>query len=228
MGSADEEKKQNEKKSVEFTDLGLQQAIPKLIHQSLQGVREDIQIIQKSHKDLQKSNEGLDLMIRGIYAEIQDIKKVTKGISHRIDRFFDMGVIKKTPKPHIKEISTGLDLLTQIPHHLRDTFQTLWKRDRGASASEVSRETGKSRSLESDYLNQLVDRGFVSKRRQGKKVLFFKIGEIEEEEEEEEEEDTKDSNDNGSLDFIVEKQREVNNSTNSHNKHTIHIKSYKK
>lgn len=218
MGSTDKEKEQNEKKSVEFTDLDLKKAIPKLIHQSLQEVRDDIQIIQDSNKDLQKSTEGLDLMIRGIHAEIQDIKKVTNGISHRIDRFFDIGVIKKAPKPHIKEISTGLDLLTQIPPHLRDTFQTVLKRDRGASALEIAKETGKSRSLESDYLNQLVDRGFVIKRRQGKRVLFFRIGEIEEEEE------PKNSTNNGSLDFIVEKQREVNNSTNSHNKHTIHIK----
>lgn len=212
MGSTDEKKKQNEKKSVEIGDLDLNQAIPKLIHQSFQGVRKEIQIIQES-------NEDLRLMVRGMHAEIQELKRVTKGISKRIDNVFVAEVVKKTPKPHIKEISTGLDYLTQIPQHLRDTFRTILKRDSGATALEISIETGKSRSLESDYLNQLVDRGFVIKKRQGKKVLFSKIGELEEEEEEV----PKLADHKKSLSFIAEKQMVVNNANNSHDKKAINI-----
>ncbi|MFX1284529.1 MAG: winged helix-turn-helix domain-containing protein [Promethearchaeota archaeon] len=203
MDSTDEKKEQNEKESVEFSDLGLKQAIPQLIHQSLQGVREDIQNIQ--------------IMIRGIQAEIQDIRKETESIGLRFDRVLDTSEIKKTSKPHIKEISTGLDILTQIPHHLRDTFQTILKRDKGASASEISKETGKSRSLESDYLNQLVDRGFVVKKRRGKRVLFFKIGEMDEEE------NHKNSDFNGSLAYITEKKLAVDGANHLLDKKTVHI-----
>lgn len=210
MGSTDEQKKQNEKKSVEITDLDLTQTIPQIIRQSFQGVQKEIQLIQESHKDLH-------LMMRGVHAEIQELKRATKRISHRIDDVFDARVVKKAPKPHIKEISTGLDLLTQIPQHLRDTFENILKRDTGSTALDISIATGKSRSLESDYLNQLVDRGFVIKKRHGKKVLFSKISEHDEEEV------LKPVSQKKPLSFIAEKQLVVNNANHSDDKKTIRI-----
>ncbi|MFX1516571.1 MAG: hypothetical protein ACFFC6_09700 [Promethearchaeota archaeon] len=153
-------------------------------------------------------------------SELQELKKVTKRISHRIDAI-DVGVgVKKAPKPQIKEISTGLDYLTQIPQHLRDTFGAILKRDAGATALEISLETGKSRSLESDYLNQLVDRGYVTKVRDGKKVLFSKSGEYEEEEEE----ILKPLTHNKSfLHLLKQKQNLVNNANHSHKKKATNI-----
>ncbi|MFW9903271.1 MAG: hypothetical protein ACFFFH_02985 [Candidatus Thorarchaeota archaeon] len=211
MGSSDEKKKQNGKNSSEISDLDLTKEIPTLIQQSFQGIRKEIQLIQDSNKDLH-------LMMRGMHAEIQELKKVTKQISQRFDNAFIAGVTRKTTKPHIKEISSGLDYLTQIPQHLRDTFRTILKRDTGATALEISLETGKSRSLESDYLNQLVDRGFVIKERQGKKVLFFKIGELDEEEEV-----TKPNDHKKSLSFIAEKQTLVNNANHSQEKKAVRV-----
>ncbi|MEM3731881.1 MAG: zinc-ribbon domain-containing protein [Candidatus Bathyarchaeia archaeon] len=41
-----------------------------------------------------------------------------------------------------------------------------------ATALEVSRKTGRSRAAESDYLNQLADRGFLKKTRRGREVIF--------------------------------------------------------
>ncbi len=212
MGSTDEHKKQNKKNSVEISDLALNQVIPKLIHQSFQGVQEEIQLIRES-------NEDLHLMMRGMHAEIQELKKVTKQINQRIGHVINVGVVKKSPKPHIKEISTGLDLLTQIPQHLRETFRSILKQDAGSTALDISLETGKSRSLESDYLNQLVDRGFVIKKRQGKKVLFSKIGE----QDEEEEEVSKPVDHKKALSYIAEKQMVVNDANNSDDKKAIHI-----
>lgn len=212
MGSTDNNNEEDEKNSVEILNLNLQQALPELIHQSLQGVRENIQIVQESNNDLR-------LMMHGMHAEIQELKKAVKTIGHKLDKLFGVGVIKKAAKPHVKEISTGLDLLTQIPQHLRDTFETILKQDKGSTALYVSIKTGKSRSLESDYLNQLVDRGFVIKKRDGKKVLFFKT---------DEEEEAKLLDLNSSLAFIAEKQSVVNNANNSHGKKTIKIKFNKK
>jgi hypothetical protein len=212
LGSSGEKKKQNGKNSAKISDLDLTQEIPVLIQQSFQGIRKEMQLIQDSNKDLR-------LMMRGMHAEIQELKKVTKRISQRVDNSFVSGVVRKTAKPHIKEISTGLDYLTQIPQHLRDTFQAILKRDTGATALEISLETEKSRSLESDYLNQLVDRGFVMKKRQGKKVLFFKIGEHEEEEEE----IPKPHDHKKALSYIAEKQTLVNNANHSHEKKALRV-----
>jgi len=211
LGSSDEQNKQNEENSPKISVLNLTQEIPNIIQQSFQGVQKEIRILQNTTKDLH-------LMIRGIDGELQELKKVTKRISLKLDSFFDVGV-KKAPKPHIKEISTGLDYLESIPPHLRETFQTILKRDKGATALQIAIETGKSRSLESDYLNQLENRGFIYKKRQGKKVLFFKIGEHEEEEEE----DTQFIDHKKSLAYITEKQTLVNNAKNSHKKKATNI-----
>lgn len=212
MGSSGEQNKENEEKSTKITVLDLTQEIPNIIQQSFQGVQKEIKILQNTTKDLH-------LMIRGMDSELQELKKVTKQISHRLDRVFDVGV-KKAPKPHIKEISTGLDYLTQIPQHLRDTFRTILKRDTGATALDISLETGKSRSLESDYLNQLVDRGYVHKRRSGKKVLFYKVGE---QEEEEEEVQKPFAHKKSFSTVLAEKQTLVNNANHSHKKKTTNI-----
>lgn len=211
MGSSGEKKKQNGKNSAKISDLDLTQEIPVLIQQSFQGIRKEIQLIQDSNKDLR-------LMMRGMHAEIQELKKVTKSINQRVDNVLVSGIVRKAPKPHIKEISTGLDYLTQIPQHLRDTFRTILKRDAGATALDISLETGKSRSLESDYLNQLVDRGFVIKKREGKKVLFSKISEFDEEEE-----IAKPNNHKESLAFIAEKQTLVNDANHSHEKKALRV-----
>ena len=210
MGSSGEHNKQNEKASTKLIIQDLTQEIPKLIQQSFQGVQKEIRILQNATKDLH-------LMIRGMDGELQELKKVTKRISHRINAI-DVGV-KKAPKPHIKEISTGLDYLTQIPQHLRDTFGAILKRDAGATALEISLETGKSRSLESDYLNQLVDRGYVTKVRDGKKVLFSKSGEYEEEEEE----ILKPLSHKSFLHLLKQKQNLVNNANHSHKKKATNI-----
>ena len=41
-----------------------------------------------------------------------------------------------------------------------------------ATAQEVAERTARSRAAESDYLNQLVDHGFLKKERRGKEVVF--------------------------------------------------------
>jgi len=41
-----------------------------------------------------------------------------------------------------------------------------------ATAQQVAEKTGRSRAAESDYLNQLGDRGFLKKQRRGKEMVF--------------------------------------------------------
>ena len=71
----------------------------------------------------------------------------------------------------------GLDVMSLIdlPDHLRKTLLALMKLGE-ATAKDVSRRTGRSRSIESSYLNQLVRLGYVTKVKRSRKT-FFKVGE---------------------------------------------------
>lgn len=61
--------------------------------------------------------------------------------------------------------------ILSLPKHLQSAFLALNSLGT-ASASMVADITGKARAVESSYLNQLVTRGDVFKKRDGRKVLF--------------------------------------------------------
>jgi hypothetical protein len=58
-----------------------------------------------------------------------------------------------------------------LPDHLRETMQAIAVFGE-ATARQVCEKTGRSRAAESDYLNQLVDRGFLKKGKRGREVVF--------------------------------------------------------
>ena len=58
-----------------------------------------------------------------------------------------------------------------VPDHLRHTMQAITSFGE-ATALQVGEKTGRSRAAESDYLNQLVDRGFLKKGRKGREIVF--------------------------------------------------------
>ena len=68
----------------------------------------------------------------------------------------------------------AFDVLTllSLPDHLRKTAMAICKLGM-ATASEVAKETGRARAVESDYLNQLVAAGYIKKKRVGRKVYFY-------------------------------------------------------
>jgi len=61
--------------------------------------------------------------------------------------------------------------LSSLPEHLRRSMETIVTLGE-ANAEAVAAKTGRSRAAESDYLNQLVDRGFLRKQRVGKEIVF--------------------------------------------------------
>lgn len=72
-------------------------------------------------------------------------------------------------KPTSKEIViTALAL----PDHLRQTLSALFKLGEEGTAYDVSKLTGKSRAVESNYLNQLETMGFVKRQKRGREVIF--------------------------------------------------------
>jgi len=61
--------------------------------------------------------------------------------------------------------------LISLPEHLRKSMEVMATFGE-ATAEQISEKTGRSRAAESDYLNQLMDRGFLKKERKGKEVVF--------------------------------------------------------
>jgi hypothetical protein len=65
-----------------------------------------------------------------------------------------------------------VDSIISLPHHLMKTAMVIAKLRKG-TALDVSRDTGRARAAESDYLNQLVSMGYLKKRRSMRKVVFY-------------------------------------------------------
>ncbi len=62
--------------------------------------------------------------------------------------------------------------LLGLPDHLRKSALALSTLTE-ATATDLSKETGRVRAVESDYLNQLVSMGLVKKKRKGRDVYFY-------------------------------------------------------
>ena len=61
--------------------------------------------------------------------------------------------------------------LLNLPDNLRKTYLTVASRGE-CSATEVSNLTGRSRAIESSYLNQLTRMGWLTKRRNSRTLSF--------------------------------------------------------
>ncbi len=149
------EKSKKDKKPAPNMESNIETNFSLIIQHTLEEVLEEVQS--------QIKNVSIDFKtsLRGIEKEIKEIKALTNRNRHLI--------INLAGKPSVEEkepelISTGFDLLTKIPSHLRRTYKIMLTKEVGATASDVARETDKSRPLESDYLNQLFEKGLLKKR----------------------------------------------------------------
>ena len=68
----------------------------------------------------------------------------------------------------------GIVELLQLPDNIRITVWAICKLGGDATADEVAAKTGRTRNIESVYLNQLVRSGHLEKERRGRRV-FFKV-----------------------------------------------------
>jgi DNA-binding MarR family transcriptional regulator len=84
-------------------------------------------------------------------------------------------MIKMKQKRNFQELDKNeLIRLIELPNHLRETMLAVIALKEG-TATEISEETGKSRSSESDHLNQLERMGYVRRRYSSKKVHFSPV-----------------------------------------------------
>jgi len=89
-----------------------------------------------------------------------------QNIRHRLDDI-ENTFSKWAPQPSTIPQSE----LFALPDNLRKSYLTV-KSKGECSATEVSHMTGRSRAVESSYLNQLVRMGWLAKRRNSKTLSF--------------------------------------------------------
>ena len=98
-------------------------------------------------------------------------------IARKLDRLIE---IQRSPTGQMVRLGASLPenmpldvtTLLSLPDHLRKSALALATL-REATATDLSKETGRVRAVESDYLNQLVSMGLVKKKRKGRDVYFY-------------------------------------------------------
>jgi len=161
------EKSKNDKKPKSNIESNFETNFSLIIQHTLEEVLEEV------HSQIKNVRLDFKTSLRGIEKEIKEIKALTSKNRHLLVNLAgNTSVEEKEPEL----ISTGFDLLTKIPSHLRRTYKIMLTKEIGATASDVARETDKSRPLESDYLNQLFEKGLLKKKtdpNNPRKIIFI-------------------------------------------------------
>lgn len=98
-------------------------------------------------------------------------------ISKKLDKLIELqrssgGQIARPSVPLPQDLPLDVTTLLSLPDHLRKSALGLATIGE-ATATDISKETGRVRAVESDYLNQLVSMGLVKKKRKGRDVYFY-------------------------------------------------------
>jgi DNA-binding IclR family transcriptional regulator len=97
--------------------------------------------------------------------------------SRKMDRLIEVQKSMSTQalRPSVQvpdDLPLDVTTLLGLPDHLRKSALALASLGE-ATATDLSKETGRVRAVESDYLNQLVAMGLVKKKRKGRDVYFY-------------------------------------------------------
>jgi len=108
---------------------------------------------------------------------LQQLNKSIEFVNAKLDNLIDLQesltqILSPSKKPSYEGLPLDVATLLSLPDHLRKTALALTEVSE-ATATDISRKTGRVRAAESDYLNQLVTKGYVRKKRKGHDVYFF-------------------------------------------------------
>ena len=111
---------------------------------------------------------------------IELLKKLNRNmetVSKKLDKLIEVqrslgGQALHSPVPVPENLPLDVTTLLGLPDHLRKSALALSTLSE-ATATDLSKETGRVRAVESDYLNQLVSMGLVKKKRKGRDVYFY-------------------------------------------------------
>ncbi|MCS7106125.1 MAG: transcriptional regulator [Candidatus Aenigmarchaeota archaeon] len=98
------------------------------------------------------------------------LKKDLRNLKKRVDSLEKKLYELKKEVEIIKNLPS-LKLTSQLPQHLLTTLNTIYKLEI-ATATQVAEQTKRARAVESAYLNQLANMGYLKKKRKGRKVYF--------------------------------------------------------
>jgi len=124
---------------------------------------------------------GLAVSSRGTDPILVDLlKKMNRNmevITRKLDKLIELQRSPSGPmlRPGVSlpdDMPLDVTTLLTLPDHLRKSALAL-STLREATATDLSKETGRVRAVESDYLNQLVSMGLVRKKRKGRDVYFY-------------------------------------------------------
>ncbi len=106
---------------------------------------------------------------------LEQVNRNLEELSEKLDRVVNLQetlVSHSKPKENLENLPLDVATLLSLPDHLRKTALAICKMGE-ATATDVSKETGRVRAAESDYLNQLVSMGHLKKKRKGRDVYFY-------------------------------------------------------
>jgi len=108
---------------------------------------------------------------------LRKINRNMELMSKKLDRLIDLqrssgGQASRAGMPVPENLPLDVTTLLSLPDHLRKSALALANLGE-ATATDLSKETGRVRAVESDYLNQLVAMGYVKKKRKGRDVYFY-------------------------------------------------------
>ncbi len=108
---------------------------------------------------------------------LKKMNRNMEGISKKLDRLIELqrssgGQIMRPTLSLPQDMPLDVTTLLSLPDHLRKSAMGLATLGEG-TATDLSKETGRVRAVESDYLNQLVSMGLIKKKRKGRDVYFY-------------------------------------------------------
>jgi hypothetical protein len=117
---------------------------------------------------------------KGDAAVVDLLRKLNRNmeiVAKKLDRLIEVqrsagGQVLRPSVPVPENLPLDVTTLLGLPDHLRKSALALATLGE-ATATDLSKETGRVRAVESDYLNQLVSMGLVKKKRKGRDVYFY-------------------------------------------------------
>ena len=117
---------------------------------------------------------------RADFVLVELLKRMNRhmeNISKKLDRLIELqrssgGQLSRPTVSLPQDMPLDVTTLLSLPDHLRKSAMGLATLGE-ATATDLSKETGRVRAVESDYLNQLVSMGLIKKKRKGRDVYFY-------------------------------------------------------
>ncbi|MEM2971541.1 MAG: hypothetical protein QW270_03865 [Candidatus Bathyarchaeia archaeon] len=120
------------------------------------------------------SLEKIEETMRNAQTIIKELNETVSLLLKKLDKTIEEAINQlKTEKARYEYLSKGFEpsVLLDFPDHLRKTMRAVLELGTG-TAEQVSEKTGRSRSLESTYLNQLCTMGYLIRERRGQRVHY--------------------------------------------------------